>query len=101
MVSRNRMPFSFSSLNQRMFKKYDFAHEWITDRFYPDEFIISKSQVKASAGRGIRKAIIEQYPEFEKYADELFPKKENVVVAKWLVSFCITVTFVARITLKL
>ena len=42
------------------------------NRFYPNEFVISKSQVKASAGRGIRKAIIEQYPEFEKYADELF-----------------------------
>lgn len=66
-----------------MFKKLIFVYCWMIDRFYPNEFVISKSQVKASAGRGIRKAIIEQYPEFEKYADELFPKKENVVVAKW------------------
>ena len=66
-----------------MFKKYSWIEQWIIYRFYPNEFIISKSQVKASSGRGIRKAIIEQYPEFEKYADELFPKKENVVVAKW------------------
>lgn len=52
-------------------------------RFYPNENIISKSQVKSSVARGIRKNIIDQYPEFEKYADELFPKKENVVIAKW------------------
>ena len=77
------MPFSFSLHSETMFKKYICVYEWIIDRFYPNEFVISKSQVKASAGRGIRKAIIEQYPEFEKYADELFPKKENVVVAKW------------------
>ena len=66
-----------------MFKKYCSTALCLMTRFYPDEFIISKSQVKTSAARGIRKNIIEQYPEFEKYADELFPKKENVVVAKW------------------
>ena len=43
--------------------------------------------MKSSAARGIRTSIIEQYPEFEKYADELFPKKENVVIAKWFVLF--------------
>lgn len=52
-------------------------------RFFPNESISSKSQVKSSAARNIRKSIIEQYPDFEKYADELFPKKETVIVAKW------------------
>ena len=47
-------------------------------RFFPNESISSKSQVKSSAARNIRKSIIEQYPDFEKYADELFPKKETV-----------------------
>ena len=51
-------------------------------RFFPNESISSKSQVKSSAARNIRKSIIEQYPDFEKYADELFPKKETVIVAK-------------------
>ena len=55
----------------------------VNSRFFPNENISSKSQVKSSAARGIRKNIIEQYPEFEKYADELFPKKDNVIVAKW------------------
>lgn len=53
------------------------------DRFYINESISSKSQVKSSVARNIRKTILEQYPDFEKYADEVFPKKENVVVAKW------------------
>ena len=39
--------------------------------------------MKSSVARGIRKNILDQYPEFEKYADEVFPKKETVVVAKW------------------
>lgn len=55
----------------------------LQNRFYINESISSKSQVKSSVARNIRKTIIEQYPEFEKYADEVFPKKENVIVAKW------------------
>ncbi|KAK8827999.1 hypothetical protein WA556_004630 [Blastocystis sp. ATCC 50177/Nand II] len=51
-------------------------------KFYINESISSKSQVKSSVARNIRKTILEQYPDFEKYADEVFPKKENVVVAK-------------------
>lgn len=66
-----------------MFKKW-FHHDASSPhRFYINESISSKSQVKSSVARNIRKKIIDQYPEFEKYADELFPKKENVVVAKW------------------
>ena len=57
----------------------------LISRFFPNENISSKSQVKSSAARGIRKNIIDQYPEFEKYADEIFPKKDTVIVAKWWV----------------
>ena len=66
-----------------MFKKWVHHDASSPRRFYINESISSKSQVKSSVARNIRKKIIEQYPEFEKYADELFPKKENVVVAKW------------------
>lgn len=66
-----------------MFKKWVHHDASSPRRFYINESISSKSQVKSSVARNIRKTIIDQYPEFEKYADELFPKKENVVVAKW------------------
>lgn len=66
-----------------MFKKWVYHDASSSHRFYINESISSKSQVKSSVARNIRKTIIDQYPEFEKYADELFPKKENVVVAKW------------------
>lgn len=66
-----------------MFKKCVYHDASSSHRFYINESISSKSQVKSSVARNIRKTIIDQYPEFEKYADELFPKKENVVVAKW------------------
>lgn len=66
-----------------MFKKWCFEARGLRSRFYINESISSKSQVKSSVARNIRKTILEQYPDFEKYADEVFPKKENVVVAKW------------------
>ncbi|KAK8810644.1 hypothetical protein WA158_007219 [Blastocystis sp. Blastoise] len=51
-------------------------------KFFPSEDIYNKSQAKSSVARGIRKNIIEQYPEFEQYADECFPKKDNLIIAK-------------------
>ena len=66
-----------------MFKKWCFGAGISRHRFYINESISSKSQVKSSVARNIRKTILDQYPDFEKYADEVFPKKENVVVAKW------------------
>ena len=66
-----------------MFKKWCFGAGGLRRRFYINESISSKSQVKSSVARTIRKNILDQYPDFEKYADEVFPKKENVVVAKW------------------
>ena len=60
-----------------MFKKWVHHDASSPRRFYINESISSKSQVKSSVARNIRKKIFDQYP------DELFPKKENVVVAKW------------------
>lgn len=48
-----------------MFKKFD-----------PAESVSSRSQVKSSVVRGIRAAIIEQYPLIEDVMDEILPKKD-------------------------
>ena len=51
--------------------------------FIPSESISNKSQVKSSVARGIRKNILEQYPDFEQYMDDCIPKKDNIVIGKW------------------
>ena len=51
-------------------------------RFSQEECVSSQSQVKSSVGRGIRQAIVEQYPRIEEVLDDLLPKKDPMVVAK-------------------
>jgi len=51
-------------------------------RFSPEECVSSQSQVKSSVGRGIRQAIVDQYPRIEEVLDDLLPKKDSMVVAK-------------------
>lgn len=43
----------------------------------------SKSQVKSSVQRAIKRAIVEQYPALEGKIDEILPKKEQFSIAKW------------------
>jgi hypothetical protein len=48
------------------------------------ESVSSKSQVKTSIIRGIKKRIVEQYPSLEEVIDEIIPKKESsIFIAKW------------------
>ena len=51
-------------------------------RFGSDS-ISGQSKVKSSVARGIRNALIEQYPCMEGAFLELMPKKGAVVVIKW------------------
>lgn len=51
-------------------------------RFTQEECISSQSQIKSSVGRGIRSAILEQYPKIEAVVDDLLPKKDPMVIAK-------------------
>lgn len=39
-------------------------------------------QLKSSVQKGIKAKLIEQYPEFEKYADNIISKKEQIKIAK-------------------
>ena len=48
-----------------MFKKFD-----------PAEAVSSRSQVKSSVVRGIRAALVEQYPLIEDVIDDILPKKD-------------------------
>ena len=48
-----------------MFKKFD-----------PAEAVSSRSQVKSGVVRGIRAALVEQYPLIEGVIDEILPKKD-------------------------
>ena len=50
--------------------------------FNLDEGVSSKSQVKGSVSKNIKKNLVTQYPRLEQVIDSLLPKKEPVVIAK-------------------
>mmetsp|Transcript_17528 Transcript_17528/g.56523 ORF Transcript_17528/g.56523 Transcript_17528/m.56523 type:complete len:88 (-) Transcript_17528:499-762(-) len=54
-------------------------------KFTKDEHVSAFNQVKSSVQRGIRAKIGEQYPYLEDndLLDELIPKKEPMIIAKW------------------
>ena len=52
-------------------------------RFQHKENISGVSQVKTSVQRGIKAKILEQFPNIEPYINEIFPKKDSMVVVKW------------------
>ena len=54
-------------------------------RFTIEEHVSNQSQVKSSQQRQIRNKILEQYPQLEPIIEELMPKKEPMIVAKWYV----------------
>ena len=54
-----------AATEKKMFKKFD-----------PAEAVSSRSQVKSSVVRGIRAALVEQYPLIEDVIDEILPKKD-------------------------
>ncbi|KAJ2296657.1 translation machinery-associated protein 20, partial [Coemansia sp. RSA 2705] len=56
---------------QPMFKKFNLA-----------ENMNGKTQVKASAVRGIRSKLLEQFPKLEPHIDEILPKKATLVQIK-------------------
>jgi len=51
-------------------------------RFVPED-ISTQGITKSSAARGIRSAILEQFPLLEPHIDDILPKKTAIVVAKW------------------
>ncbi|KNC96194.1 translation machinery-associated protein 20 [Spizellomyces punctatus DAOM BR117] len=51
-------------------------------KFTPKEDVSGKSKVKSSVQRGIRAAILEQYPSLNPYIEELMPKKEPLILVK-------------------
>jgi PUA domain protein len=42
--------------------------------------------VKSSVQRGIKAKIVKQYPAIADYINQIFPKKDPMVVVKWYVS---------------
>jgi len=51
-------------------------------KFTAAENISTQSQVKGSVARGIRNAILQQYPNLEGVIDEILPKKAPTFIAK-------------------
>ena len=54
-------------------------------RFSKEENIKTTSAVRSSEQRAIRAQILQQYPALEDFVEEIFPKKESLVVCKWYV----------------
>ena len=54
-------------------------------RFTKQEHVTTFSQVKSSVQRGIKANLVKQYPWLESTGtiDQLMPKKESVMIAKW------------------
>jgi PUA domain protein len=48
-----------------------------------EENFSGTNQVKSSIGRKIRSSILEQYPSLQDKMDEIIPKNQPVIVAKW------------------
>uniref|UniRef100_A0A7S0Q2B3 PUA domain-containing protein n=1 Tax=Coccolithus braarudii TaxID=221442 RepID=A0A7S0Q2B3_9EUKA len=51
-------------------------------KFTREEHVKSHSKVKSSEQRGIRSAVLNQYPALEEHIDELMPKKEPLFTCK-------------------
>jgi PUA domain protein len=43
-------------------------------------------QAKSTVIKQIRSKLVEDYPYIEDYIDEILPKKDNVRIAKWLIT---------------
>ena len=54
-------------------------------RFEEKENVSSVNNVKSSVQRGIRSALLEQYPHIESYMDQILPKKDGLRAVKWYV----------------
>jgi PUA domain protein len=52
-------------------------------KFTKEENIKTTSPVRSSEQRAIRGLVLQQYPALEPYADDLFPKKDSLIVCKW------------------
>lgn len=52
-------------------------------RFDEKENVSSVNNVKSSVQRGIRSALLEQYPHIENYMDQILPKKDALRAVKW------------------
>jgi len=51
-------------------------------KFTVEESIKTRSKVKSSEQRAIRAQVLDQYPALEPFMDEIFPKKEPLIVCK-------------------
>lgn len=49
---------------------------------FTTEQISSQSQIKSSVGRGIRSAVLDQFPDIEDVLDDILPKKDPMVICK-------------------
>ena len=56
-------------------------------RFLAKDDVTGVTQLKGSVQRGLRTKLVEQYPPLEKWINQIAPKKENIVLIKWCVSF--------------
>ena len=55
-------------------------------RFNKADNIKTTSPVRSSEQRAIRAQILQQYPALEEYVEDIFPKKESLIMCKWCVS---------------
>jgi len=51
-------------------------------KFVAKEEISGTSQIKSSVQRGIKAKVKESYPSIEPYLDQIFPKKDSIVLVK-------------------
>jgi len=51
-------------------------------KFVAKEEISGTSQLKSSVQRGIKQKVKESYPSIEPYLDQIFPKKDSIVLVK-------------------
>ena len=51
-------------------------------KFSNEENIKTASPVRSSEQRSIRAQIVQQYPALEEFVDDIFPKKESLIVCK-------------------
>lgn len=88
------LSFSFLSLTFPLIYLHTLLH-----RFSYKDDVGSASLVKSSVGRAIRAKIVEQYPNAEKYMDEIMPKKDQVYTIKWYV-LCVCACVCVRVCLS-